>query len=233
MIKLTRRVLAPALHAKIEERVEMLRAHIANGENPPETLLNAYRDPEVKQHLVVEAYGKCMYCESKITHVYFGDVEHIKPKSLFPEDRLSIENLGLACALCNNAKGDFWDAATPLLNPYEDNPTVELLAFGYMIVRRPGKDRARVSIEQLGLNRQALLERRKERIELLQPLVDQFSLTPEGAVKKLIQGELTRQAGSDGEYALVVRAFLEAACGLDFSAAVDSKCDATSVGIKE
>lgn len=214
MIKLTRSEIPAALQALIDARVERLRAHLANGETPPTALLNSYRDPEVKRHLVAEANGKCIYCESKITHVYFGDVEHIKPKALFPTERLSIANLGLACAPCNNAKGDFWDAATPLLNPYEDEPSSELIAFGYLVMRRPGRDRARLSIDRLDLNRQALVERRRERIELLQALADQFLQAPEGAVKELIRTELTRQAEDDSEYAFVVRTYLEAACGL-------------------
>lgn len=219
MIKLTRKSLTPELQEQVEARVTRLRDCLANGENPPDALLNAYRDPAVKQHLVTEASGKCIYCESKITHVYFGDIEHIKPKSVFLTERLSIENLGLACALCNNAKGNFWDGDTPLLNPYVDDPGAELLAFGFMIARRPGKDRARLTIEKLDLNRHALVERRKERIELLQALADQFSLAPEGAIKEVIRTELTRQAGDDSEYAFVVRAYLEAACDLRFNVA--------------
>lgn len=214
MIKLTRKALTPEIQAQIEARVARFHALLANGEDPPDSLLNAYRDPAVKQHLVTEAHGKCIYCESKITHVYFGDIEHIKPKSVFPMERLSIDNLGLACALCNNAKGEFWNAVTPLLNPYVDDPEVELLAFGFLIMRRPGRDRSRLSIEKLGLNRQALLERRRERIELLQALVDQFLQVPAGAIKDLIRTELTRQAGDDSEYALVVRAYLKATCDL-------------------
>lgn len=214
MIKLSRKDLAPSLEAQIEARVVRLRAHLAIGEVPPDALLNAYRDPAVKQHLIVEASGKCIYCESKITHVYFGDVEHIKPKSLFPSERLSIENLGLACATCNNAKGEFWDPVTPLLNPYIDDPAAELFAFGYMIMRLPSRDRARLSIEQLGLNRLALLERRKERTELLQALAEQYLSAPEGAIKELIKNELTCQAGDDSEYALVVRTYLAITCGL-------------------
>ena len=71
--------------------------------------------------------------------MYFGDVEHVKPKSLFPAEQLDPENLVLACVNCNNAKGEFWE---------------------------------------------------------------------------LLRSELCHQAGADGEYAIVVRAYLEAACDL-------------------
>jgi 5-methylcytosine-specific restriction endonuclease McrA len=214
MIKLTRRDMPPELQIRTVERGARLRELLQNGEDPPRALLDSYRDPELKAHLVDEAHGKCIYCESKITHVYFGDIEHLKPKSVFPAERLDPVNLAFACALCNNAKGDFWDEATPLLNPYIDEPDQEMLALGYLIARRPGRNRARLTIEQLELNRQALLERRKERIELLQSLTDQYMLEPPGRVKDLLRNELCRQAGDEGEYAMIVRAYLEAACNL-------------------
>ena len=214
MIKLTRLDIPDELRARIEQRAARLRELIEDGDDPPKALLDSYRDPELKAHLVAEAHGKCVYCESKITHVYFGDIEHIKPKSRFPAERLNPENLALACALCNNAKSDFWEEAAPLLNPYIDDLDQEILALGYLIARRPGRNRARLTIDQLELNRQALLERRRERIELLQPLADQYILEPSSGIKDLLRSELCRQAGEDGEYAIIVRAYLEAACDL-------------------
>jgi 5-methylcytosine-specific restriction endonuclease McrA len=214
MIKLTRRPLPGEVAVQLTERAVRLRQHLLAGDDPPQALLNFYRNPELKQILVAEANGKCMYCESKITHVYFGDVEHIRPKSRFPEARLDHDNLGLACAICNNAKGEFWDDDTPLLNPFNDDPDEEVLALGTLVVRRPGRSRARLTIQQMDLNRTALLERRKERIELLASLADQYVQAPAGAIKDLLKDELCRHAADDGEYALIVRAYLEAACGL-------------------
>jgi hypothetical protein len=89
-----------------------------------------------------------------------------------------------------------------------------MLALGYWLARRPGRNRARLTIEQLDLNRPALLERRKERIELLQLLADQYIQEPPGGVKDLLRNELCRQAGKEGEYAMIVRTYLEAACEL-------------------
>lgn len=215
MIKLTRRDMAPELRARVEEHRQRLKDLLRNGDTPPQTLLDSYRDPQLKAHLVAETHGKCIYCESKITHVYFGDVEHIKPKSRFPSERLDPENLALACALCNNAKSEFWDDVTPLLNPYIDEPDQELFAFGFWVTHRSGHPRAKLSIEQFGLNRQALLERRKERIELLKPLADQYIVCPAGALKNLLRDELSADKRAvDREYALMVRTFLEAACDL-------------------
>jgi 5-methylcytosine-specific restriction endonuclease McrA len=214
MIRLMRSPLPDALRSKVEERVLRLKEYIQRGEEPPRGLLHSYRDEAIKAHLIAESHGKCVYCESKITHVYFGDVEHIKPKSIYHDERLDIENLVFACALCNNSKSDFYDETTPLLNPYVDDPDEELMPLGFFIGRRPGKIRARITIERLNLNRPALLERRKERIEQLQALADQYAEAPEGSIKNLIYEELCRQAGDDGEYAMIVRAYLEKACDL-------------------
>lgn len=214
MIKLSRKPLPVALETQVAARVERLKAHLNNGEEVPKSVLDAYRNPAVKEHLVAEAEGKCVYCESKITHVYFGDVEHIKPKALFPADRLDMSNLTLACAPCNNAKGDYWDDHLRLLNPFSDDPGEELLCLGYLLARRPGSDRARVTIERLQLNRQALLERRRERIELLQPLADQYAQAAPGPLKDLLEAELRRQAHCALEYTMIVRTYLAAACDM-------------------
>jgi uncharacterized protein (TIGR02646 family) len=214
MIKLVRWELTEELAARTTERAARLRQYLEDGEDPPPALLNSYRDPELKQHLVAEAHGKCVYCESKITHVYFGDIEHMRPKSAFPAERLDVNNLALACALCNNAKGEFWDETTPWLDPYTDDPRHELLALGYIVARRPGRDRARLTVDKLQLNRPALVERRKERVELLQSLADQYVQAPTGPVKDLLRAELCRHASDSGEYAFIVRSYLEAACSL-------------------
>lgn len=219
MIRLTRHPLADSVKARLTDLASRLAHCISQGEEPPPVVLDGYRETALKSHLILEAHGKCMYCESRISHVYFGDVEHIRPKSLFQAFRLAHDNLGLVCAICNNAKGEFWDDLFPLLNPYEDDPEQELLPLGFMIARRPSHERARLTIEKVQLNRPALMERRKERIDLLQSLADQYVLAPEGQLKEVLRAELCRQASDDSEYAFVVRAYLQASCGLDCSAA--------------
>ncbi len=210
MIKLNRQAIPPELAQQIASRITQLHEHLEAGLAPPDAVLNSYRNPAVKSHLISEANGKCIYCESKVSHVYFGDVEHIKPKALFPKERLNIENLGFVCAKCNNAKSDYWDENFPVIDPYAEDPSVELMALGYYLARRPGSMRAYITLEQIKLNRVEMLERRKERIELLQPLIDQYATTPAGPIKELLATELRRQADDDAEYSLVVRAYLEA-----------------------
>jgi uncharacterized protein (TIGR02646 family) len=73
-----------------------------------------YAHDSVREALLVAQHGKCAFCESKVTHIAYGDVEHFRPKAGWrqmesdPLQRpgyywLAYEwtNLFMACTLCN------------------------------------------------------------------------------------------------------------------------------------
>ena len=73
-----------------------------------------YSHDSVKEALARAQYGKCAFCEAKIHHVSYGDVEHFRPKAGFRQTldgpletpgyfwlAYSWSNLLLACQLCN------------------------------------------------------------------------------------------------------------------------------------
>lgn len=75
---------------------------------------NIYGAQDVKAALIKTQFGKCCFCESKIVHISYGDVEHFRPKGAWrqsKEDQLTRpgyywlaytwDNLLLACQLCN------------------------------------------------------------------------------------------------------------------------------------
>jgi hypothetical protein len=75
---------------------------------------DVYADPAVKSALRIAQHDKCGFCESKVTHVAFGDIEHFRPKAAFRATRddvltkpgyywLAYEwaNLLFACEPCN------------------------------------------------------------------------------------------------------------------------------------
>jgi uncharacterized protein (TIGR02646 family) len=68
---------------------------------------NKYCHSEVKSALVNMFNGKCAYCESKITVVTYGAIEHFFPKSLYVDLTFEWNNLLLSCDRCNdtNHKG--------------------------------------------------------------------------------------------------------------------------------
>lgn len=73
-----------------------------------------YGHETVKQALIDMQHGKCCFCESKILHIAFGDVEHYRPKAGYrqnPGEALrkpgyywlayAWDNLLLSCERCN------------------------------------------------------------------------------------------------------------------------------------
>lgn len=86
-----------------------------------------YGNKTVKEALIKAQHDKCFLCESKITHVAFGDVEHFRPKAAYKQSLkeplqkpgyywLAYEwsNLFLSCQLCNQV---FKKNLFPLSNP--------------------------------------------------------------------------------------------------------------------
>jgi len=85
-----------------------------NGERTFDFDAKIYGHEQVKTALKEMQQGKCAFCESKVTHIAYGDVEHFRPKGGFrqqPEDPLGRpgyywlaydwNNLLFACQLCN------------------------------------------------------------------------------------------------------------------------------------
>lgn len=179
-----------------------LMAFINKGEKAPDHVLGRYRHPEIKNVLKVASSEKCIYCESKVTQVYFGDVEHIKPKVKFPEHTYDWENLGFVCAVCNNNKGDDYDEALPYVNPFVEEPTDFLFALGTHIFHKPGNKRGELTEKTLDLNRPELIERRKERIDSIRTLADKYETEANASLKSLLGDELKKELEDDKPYVM-------------------------------
>ena len=210
MIRLTKRIPPEELITRLQERTERFLHLLSVGRAVPDSLASSYKDPEVKALLRAETADKCAYCESKIPHISYGDVEHIVPKSIRPETRFSYENLTYACSICNNKKSDYHDEQLPLLNPYVDEPGQHFIAAGPMVGRVPTSDRALVTEKRLELNRSGLVERRKERLESIGTLLDQLARTTQPAIRSVLEAQLTEECADDKEFAFVVRGYVAA-----------------------
>jgi hypothetical protein len=105
------------------------RAHVAaynRGERKFSFDAKIYGHKTVKEALIKAQHDKCFLCESKITHISHGDVEHFRPKAAYRQSAgdtlhtgyywLAYEwsNLFLACQLCNQV---FKKNLFPLSNP--------------------------------------------------------------------------------------------------------------------
>ena len=123
-------------------------------------------------------HSKCAYCESKITHVSFGHIEHYRPKECYPERTFLWRNLLLACERCNNnAKGTHFPDATqggPLINPVKDDPNQHFRFFYDTIAKLatviPTTTGGETTEQLLKLNRRDLRGHRSNMIKSLYAL---------------------------------------------------------------
>ncbi|MGW4125199.1 HNH endonuclease [Nocardia sp. NPDC004711] len=146
-----------------------------------------WRHREVKAALRIETDNRCVYCDSEMAAVYPGDVEHLAPKSIFPELVVDWKNLTLACWECNNTKLDYHSESLPLINPYEDDPRDHFLFLGPMILPRPGSNRGVISVRKLNLSRLDLVERRRDRIESVHSLLTSLAAASEPELKETLR----------------------------------------------
>ena len=66
--------------------------------------------------------ARCMYCSGSEA----SQVEHFRPKALFPELAMTWHNFLWACSICNHKKGDHFPPDTGpggmIINPIETDP---------------------------------------------------------------------------------------------------------------
>jgi hypothetical protein len=126
---------------------------------------------EWKPQIAVACFNQCVYCaisESSYGGLDNFHVEHYRPKSKFDELELKIENLYLACAICNRFKSDDWPN-----EPKEDHscvgyPDPALCDYNNLFAIDPDKFTlagahvaSRYVIERLYLNRPQLIRERR------------------------------------------------------------------------
>lgn len=98
-----------------------------NGEKTFSFDSSIYGHELIKSKLIKAQYGKCAFCESNITPIDYGDVEHFRPKGgVSQNDKCKItkpgyywlaydwNNLLLACSICNRR---YKKNLFPLINP--------------------------------------------------------------------------------------------------------------------
>jgi 5-methylcytosine-specific restriction endonuclease McrA len=189
-------------------REEYRRRVVEGDESVAKAAETRYRDSEIKQGVLAEANEKCIYCESKPRHVSPGDVEHLLPKSRFPELIVEWRNLGFVCSECNRRKGDYFDENEPIINPFVEDPETFLLFAGAIVAERPGSRRGIVTIKTLDLGRGELVERRTELLRQAQSLINTWAGMPAGPAREAV-AEGIRAMGSDSsEYAAAARSYL-------------------------
>ncbi|MBA1421307.1 MAG: HNH endonuclease [Epsilonproteobacteria bacterium] len=175
--------------------------------NPTALSGGDYKNPDNKLALKASTFDKCMYCESKITHIDYGDIEHIKPKSKYPSLEFTWSNLGFSCTRCNRQfKNNNYDEVTPFLNPYVDEPSGYIVAIGAMLFPKQGNERGDLSINGLGLNRPEIIEKRQEKINEMDKAIKACFRSTNSSLKDFALQELKNEANNDKEYSMVIKA---------------------------
>ncbi len=211
MIKLSKFEKPTILKEKESEWAAEYQRFINGDENVPKVAKFRYRHPDIKAALREEAFDKCIYCESKISHVFPGETDHILPISKRPDKAVEWENLAYVCTECNREKSNYYDENEPLINPYTDDPSVHLKFYGPLILQQTNDPKGYLTTKIMKLSRASLFERRKEKIEKIQLMLDHWKSLPDGQVKNILKNEILIEADKDKEYSAITSNFLKAA----------------------
>ncbi len=194
-----------------------------------------YGHETIKVVLVTAQHGKCAFCESKFTHVAYGDVEHFRPKGAIGETKpfekpgyfwLAYEwsNLYASCQICNqrhkrNAfpiRGSRATHAAPgylqeravLLNPGHSNPEQHIEFVGP--VPHGKTERGRETIRLLGLDRETLNTERRERSETIRNYLRALKQIDDPLLAQDIVLQLCAWMRDEAEYAAMSRCLIQA-----------------------
>jgi uncharacterized protein (TIGR02646 family) len=206
---------------------------------------NIFGHIDVKNLLRKVQDGKCCFCEAKIAHISYGDVEHYRPKAgwIQEDEKLNRpgyywlaydwDNLFLSCEICNQRHkrnyfplSDNTKRAISHAHPLKDESPIfvkpdtedpeKFIEFKEEIpFPIDGNLRGAQTIGKLGLDRESLNERRREKLGLIRMLYDLAIDIPattaeirQRAVNQIrkIASEFT---ADHAEYASMFRAFFK------------------------
>jgi uncharacterized protein (TIGR02646 family) len=180
---------------------------------PTKNNLKKYRHPQIKQALMEETSGKCIYCESKLGHNCSGDVEHKIPVAHFPALRFEWSNLTIACEECNRRKSDYYKPDSMFLDPYSDDVESRLKHLGPVVLNIPGDYQAEVTLRVLELNslakRRHLIGRKFEKLEEIRNLVERIVSAPTIEIKEFLIIDLFERCEIDAEYSGMVKSYVD------------------------
>ena len=184
-----------------------LKADFDNGTIKFEIDPKIYGDKSVKEKLSELQNNKCCFCESKIGHISYGDVEHFRPKGGWVQENETIntpgyywlayhwDNLLLSCSICNqrhkknhfpllpnskralNHNCSIVDEQPIFIHPVTENPE-NFIEFNEEVAVSIDDMRGKTTIEKLGLNRPLLNEERKSKLDKIKDIYILSQNTP-------------------------------------------------------
>ena len=214
MIKINRTA-KPSVLKKNEKRwVSKINDALTGSKKEFDSAISKYKNKEIKTKLLELFRGRCAYCESKITHIGYGHIEHFRPKAKSKYSLLAVKwtNLLLSCECCNNIKDDQFP--TPkLINPCIDDPSKHFL-FNYdeyigIAIVLGITPRGVITESTLQLNRDNLLKHRSSYIKKLMVLA---SIYYENDEAKNLLDQAMDEDNSSSEYLAFARMIHEKLC---------------------
>ncbi len=177
-----------------------------------ETAEKKYNHETVKSALIEMFNGKCAYCESHIIHIDYGDIEHFRPKSKFPVFCFDWDNLLLSCSICNGVsnksnKFPLESEGGFLINPVIENPN-DFFRFEFdentkLFLLFPKDERAKTTINTIGLNREKLANIRTKELISIVELISKIEVTA------MILNELSECFSDKNQYYAFIKAIIE------------------------
>lgn len=208
MIQLNKRPKPQVLIDNGLQWTKNLMYYVTNGLSIPDNIKGKYRHIQIKSNVELETNGKCIYCESHVSHQYPGDVEHVIPKSVYPRLTFTWNNLSFVCYWCNNHKRNKVDKTCKLLNPYKDDINNHIRAFGPIVMHINDSKRGELTHREIKLNRIELVERRTDALQDLQNLIDKYKRETSPALKDILYQELLDSCLPDKEFSFCKKQFL-------------------------
>lgn len=95
-----------------------------------------------------------------------------------------------------------------LLNPYRDTTKNHIRAFGALIYHIDNSLRGEMTWRKFELNRPELRDKRQEKIEELQLLIDKYNSVPNANLQKMIENEIVEFI-EKGEFTFSLRQYFE------------------------
>lgn len=171
--------------------------------------INSWREASIVAALKRDAARKCMYCEGIMGDVSYGAVEHIKPKSRFPDLALEWSNLGYCCTVCNTKKGDYWTDEEDMrfLNPYDDVISDFIDFAGPVVVAKGYSDRGDNTIRELKFaTREDLTFSRIRQMQALDNILRSYAKATRPVFKEALAQDVRDACRADAEFVTCLRA---------------------------
>jgi hypothetical protein len=205
MIKIVKTIEPNSLQEhKSKWTTDLLAAIAAGNKDDINAKKKKYNQPDVKAQLKIETNEKCAYCESKVTVVAHGDIEHVTPKSIRPELTFVWDNLTFACQKCNGKKS----GKEGILDPYIDSVDDNLFFVGQFLKGKT--EMGRLTEKELGLNRIELIEDRSDQLRVLADALEAITNEPNPRIKELSRDALLDDLDTGKpEYIKMKQAILE------------------------